>query len=130
MPLINRTYVDIDLDFIKHPVTGDVNKKVGAEAIRAALYNTFGYNFYEKPFKPDYGANVRRFLFEPIDGLTTETLKDMIINAIEGYEPRIQLDSVVVTPFPEENGYKIRVAFFMVNDPKPITINLFLERLR
>jgi len=130
MPLINRTYVDIDLDFIKHPVTGDVNKKVGAEAIRAALYNIFGYNYYEKPFKPDYGANVRRFLFEPIDGLTTETLKDMIINAIEGYEPRIQLDSVVVTPFPEENGYKIRVAFFMVNDPKPITINLFLERLR
>lgn len=130
MPLINRTYVDVDLDFIKHPATNDINRKVGAEAIRSALYNAFGYNKYEKPFNPEYGANVRRFLFEPIDMLTTDTIKDLIRETITAYEPRIQLQSLVVIPDIDANGYRIRVAFFMVNDPKPITINLFLERLR
>lgn len=130
MPLINKTYYDVDLDFGKHPATNDINRKVGAEAIRAALYNAFNYDKFEKPFNPEYGANVRRFLFEPIDSLTTETIKDLVRETILNYESRISVDSLLVQPDYDRNGYRIRLAFFMVNDPSPITINLFLERLR
>lgn len=130
MALINRTYYDLDLDFIKHPVTDDVNRKVGTEAIRAALYNAFSYNQFEKPFNPEYGANLRQFLFEPIDPITTDTMKDLIRQAIVTYEPRLQLDSLLVQPDYDRNGYRVRISFFMVNNPAPVTINLFLERLR
>lgn len=130
MALVNRTYVDLDLDFLKHPVTKDVTKKIGPEAIKSALYHIFNYNFYEKPFNPDYGSNVRRMLFEPIDSITTDTITDLIRQTIITYEPRVQLDSLVVAPTVDEKGYKIRISFFMVNNPEPVTINLFLERLR
>lgn len=130
MSLIARTYTDIDLNFTKHPVTGDIAKKKDISAISASLYNLFNTSNYERLFQPDLGSSLKQVLFEPIDGMTSTLITDLIKNAIGNFEPRVKLEDLVVEPFPEENGYKVFLTFFMVNDPEPITISLFLERIR
>ncbi len=130
MSLIARTYTDIDLNFTKHPVTGDVAKKKDISAISASLFNLFNTSNYERLFQPDLGSSLKQVLFEPIDNTTSMLITNLIRNAIGNFEPRVKLDDLVVEPYPEENGYKVFITFFMVNDPEPITISLFLERLR
>jgi phage baseplate assembly protein W len=130
MSLIARTYTDIDLNFTKHPVTGDITKKKDISAISASLFNLFNTSNYERLFQPDLGSNLKQALFEPIDGITSALITDLIRNTIGNFEPRVQLEDLVVEPDYDNNGYRIFLTFFMINDPEPVTISLFLERLR
>lgn len=130
MPLLTREYTDIDLDFTRHPVTGDIAKKKGVNAIAASMYNLFNTSNYERLFNPDLGTNMKQYLFEPLDSLTSLQIKDAVMLAINNFETRVQLEGVLVQPNTEENGYKVFITFFMVNDPDPITISVFLERVR
>jgi len=130
MPLISNLYSDIDLNFMKHPVTGDIMKKKDVAAISASLYNIFNTSRYERPFNPDLGGNLRQALFEPVDSSSAVLIKDLITIAIQNFEPRVELVDLNIEPNIDENGYKVFLTFFVTNIPDPITINLFLERVR
>lgn len=132
MPLLERTYLDLDLDFKKHPVTGDIVKKKDIFAIAGSLQNLFQTSNYERLFHPEFGCGMRQLLFEPIDSTTSTLIKDIILYAVQGYEPRVNVvdDDIVVEAKQDENGYSVSMTFYIVSDPEPITITLFLERLR
>ncbi|MCU0438929.1 MAG: GPW/gp25 family protein [Raineya sp.] len=49
-----------------------------------------------------YGCDMRRFLFEPIDTTTVTLMKSTIEQAINNYEPRIELNDVNIEPDDEE----------------------------
>lgn len=125
-----RTYVDLDLDFGANPVTKDVNKKVGDRAIINAVKNLILLNYFEKPFNPSVGSNVRRLLFEPMDGGTGSLLQREIELTIKNYEPRVKLRNVYVESDEENQGYNVTIEFFIVNRLEPVTVTFFLERLR
>lgn len=130
MPSLKERYLDLDINFKSHPITGDVAKNKDEYAIIGAMKNLFFTNFYERPFQPQIGSNIRRMLFEPMDGITSSAIKDDITNVIKNYEPRIDLKGVKVIPDYDKNRYDVEIVFFMVNDPEPLTINFFLERAR
>ena len=125
-----RTYVDLDLDFGASPVTKDVNKKVGDRAIINAVKNLILLNYFEKPFNPSVGSNVRRLLFEPMDGGTGALLEKEIELTVKNYEPRVKLRNVYVETDDENQGYNVTIEFFIVNRLEPVTVTFFLERLR
>lgn len=125
-----RTYVDLDLDFGPNPVTKDVNKKVGDRAIITAVKNLILLNYFEKPFNPSIGSNVRRLLFEPMDAGTGAFLEKEITLTIKNYEPRVKLNNVYVDTDNENQGYNVTIEFFIVNRIEPVTVTFFLERLR
>lgn len=127
---ISRTYADLDLDFGANPVTGDVNKKIGDRAIITAIKNLILLNYFEKPFNPSIGSNVRRLLFEPLDSGTGSLLEKEITLTINNYEPRVKLRNVYVQTNDDNQGYDVTIEFFIVNRIEPITVSLFLERIR
>ena len=51
-------YSDLDLDFKINPITGDINKKKGADAIKRSIRNLIFTNYYERPFKMEIGSGV------------------------------------------------------------------------
>ena len=61
---IMEAYKDLDLFFTAHPITGDVATKSDSDAVRRAVRNIVLTNYYERPFKPSLGGNVRGLLFE------------------------------------------------------------------
>lgn len=130
MSLISRTYKDLDLDFAAHPVTKDVTKKNNEYAIAASIRNLLLTSHYERPFKPDLGSNLKKFLFEPIDNITTSLIQDSIFQTIINYEPRVEVSEVVAIPNFDDNGYDIKVVFFVKNTIEPLSISFFLERVR
>jgi phage baseplate assembly protein W len=130
MSLIARKFSDFDLDFGLHPVTKDVSKKLNENAIAQSIRNLLLTAHYERPFKPDLGSNLKKFLFEPIDNVTTSLIQDAIFLTLKNYEPRIEIQEVVASPNYEENRYDITMSFFIKNTTEPLTITFFLERVR
>lgn len=128
--MLYRKYTDIDLNFTKHPITKDIVKLEDEQAIIKSLENLVQFNFYELPFQPDVGGNVRSLLFENIDPLTSSILRKEIWDVITNFENRVTLDDINITPDFDEHGYNITITFYINNNPLPITIDFFLERLR
>lgn len=125
-----RKFVDLDLNFTKHPITKDVSKKVGEQAIITSLKNLIFTNFYEKPFNPNVGSNVRKMLFEPLDGIIGATIQKEITILVGNYEPRVRLQNVQVVADYDKNSYQVTITFFTSNSVRPIRTTVFLNRLR
>lgn len=125
-----RTFKDLDLNFNIHPIRKDVTKHLNEYAVVNAVKNLILTNHYERPFRPNVGSNIRRLLFEPVDAIMSAQLEREIRETVTNFEPRVQINTVTASPVPDENGYKIYLEFFVINNSKPITINFFLERIR
>jgi len=123
-------YKDLDLDFIAHPTTKDVVKKSGDEAIKRSVRNLILTNFYDRPFRHYIGSNVQKLLFENMSNLTANFIKDAIVEVISNYEPRVQLNNVVVEVNYDNNGYSVILQYIILNTSLPITTAVFLERIR
>lgn len=127
---VERKFSDLDLNFTKHPITKDVSRKVGDQAIISSMKNLIFTNFYERPFNPSLGSNIRRMLFEPLDGITGATIQKEISILIGNYEPRVRLQNVQVVADLERNSYQVTITFFTANSIKPLRTTVFLNRLR
>ena len=125
-----RSYKDLDLNFIAHPVKKDVSRHFNEKAVINSVKNLVSTNFYERPFQPELGSSIRQLLFEPVDSVFGASIERRLRDVINNYEPRVSVESVVAIPAPDEKGYKVIMTFFIVNLPNPITINFFLERIR
>lgn len=123
-------YVDLDLDFIKNPGTGDVSRKTNEEAIKRSIRNLVLTNYYERPFRSFIGSNVQKLLFENMTPITAQILVRAIRETIENFEPRARVIEVTVNVNFDENGYDARIVFTPINRTEPIVTNLFLERIR
>jgi phage baseplate assembly protein W len=127
---IVRDFKDLDLNFNIHPVKKDISKSIGPMAVVNSIKNLILTNYYERPFQPDIGSNVRRLLFENLDNITASTIKDEIERTIVNYEPRATVKTINVTADYDKNGFKVYLEFFIVNQTAPIIINFLLERIR
>lgn len=127
---ITNRFSDLDLKFTMHPVKKDIVISVDDQAVIRSVRNLILTNHYERPFHPEIGSNVRRMLFEPISPLTANFLQREIEDTIRNFEPRVDLQSVVVQIKPDENFYSAIITFFIINRTQPTTLNLVLQRLR
>jgi phage baseplate assembly protein W len=125
-----RTFRDLDLNFTIHPVKKDINTHKNEYAVINSIKNLVLTNHYERPFQPELGSNIRRLLFEQIESVTAAQIEREVSEVIGNFEPRAKVSRVEAIPAPDENGYKLYLEFFIINNPAPITINFFLERIR
>jgi phage baseplate assembly protein W len=125
-----RSFSDLDLNFNIHPVKKDITKHVNEYAIINSVKNLVSTNYYERPFRPEIGSGVRNLLFENVDPLVAARLERAIVETISNYEPRVSVSNISAIASPDENLYSIKLEFFIINNPNPITIDFFLERIR
>ena len=125
-----RSFKDLDLNFTAHPIKKDVSMHYNERAVINSVKNLVSTNFYERPFQPFLGSNIRALLFELVDSVVAASLERQITETINNHEPRVSVQDITAIPDPDENGYKVVMTFFIVNNPNPVTINFFLERIR
>jgi phage baseplate assembly protein W len=130
LPPFNQSYRDLDLDFVANPNTGNLNIKKDDAAILRALKNVLFTSRFEKPFDPEFGSDIKSMLFEPIDTMFALDLTDIIKDAVNNYEPRVELTEVVVDAKPDLNAYHVFLKFFIINSPVERKLDFLLERLR
>jgi phage baseplate assembly protein W len=125
-----RLYKDIDLAFTKNPLTWDVNKKIDVNAVKQSLKTLIFTRYNERLFQPDLGSPVYKLLFEPIDPITTESIRKSIESLIQNHEPRVIMNQLDVVPAEDENSYEITLFFTVVGIPLPVSFSTILQRLR
>ena len=123
-------YSDLDLDFKINPITGDINKKKGVDAVKRSIRNLIFTNYYERPFNSSIGSDVPSLLFENVDVITASLLEDAIAKLINIYEPRVQLTSLAVFADIDNYGFNIQLEYVILNTETPATFSLFLEKIR
>ena len=124
-----KLYKDIDLTFAAKP-SGDIFKKTDAAAVKQAIKNLMLTNYFEKPFQPRFGANLRDLLFDLADDDAEEDIEDRIKNAISIFEPRAQALNVTAVATPDRNAIRVTVEFRVINTQETVTVTTVLARLR
>lgn len=125
-----KIYKDIDISFTRNPNTLDISKKVDVSAVKQALKLLLNTQYYEKPFNPEFGSNIRSLLFENFSNETSSRLQDEIKNTIDNFEPRVRIQSILCDPNLDTLQYDIVISFFIVGIRGVQTLETVLERLR
>ena len=100
-----KFYKDIDLAFLPKIGTidpdgvrrGDVFKKVDVAAVIQSVTTILLTNKNEKPFLPNFGADLRSYLFENIEDYSEATISKVVRDSILRFEPRLKVLDVIFT---------------------------------
>ena len=125
-----RTYVDLDLDFTRHPVTNDVVKITDVDAVKRSVRNLINTQFYERPFHPELGCGVRDLLFENFTPMIGIFIRRKIEEVLNNYEPRASISSILVNEQEDRNGIDVVINFYVLNLPNPVSVTTTLQRIR
>ena len=126
----NKIYKDLDLDFLRNPVTHDISTIEDVDAVKRSVKNLVQTNFYERPFQPELGCGIRGLLFENYSPIIGIFLKRKIAEVINRYEPRVSLQDISLDDDPDKNRLKLSLYFYVQNISDPVTVETFLQRLR
>lgn len=121
--------IDVNFNFKKHPLTGDlVVHKDRSAAIRQTLTNIVRSNYYDRGFNVEFGTNTDALLFENVDNITAQQLKNIITTSINNFEPRVSVNDVAVSLF--EHTIQVNIVYQELNlpDVKNLVIDLTVVR--
>lgn len=111
-----REYSDVDLSLSARTSTdGDVFKKTDAASVKQAIKNLLLTNRFEKPYRPNYGANLSGLLFDLVSEDVGEEIINRIKKTINQYEPRAKVLNVKVTSTPDYNAITVIVEFRVIS---------------
>ena len=123
-------YADLPIDFIPHPNTKDIRPITDIQAIRQAVKILVLSNFSDRPFHPELGANVTRYLFENADQFTAMGIRDEVLRIIERREPRVSSPKVEVQLDQEYNRLLVTIVFKIRNTNTNTEVSFYLDRIR
>ena len=123
-------YKDFDISFSNNPITGDVGTKSDANAIQQSIRTLINTNYYERPFQPFLGCNIRGLLFELATPVIANDIKTLIKEVLTNYEPRVIVDEVKVSDLSDQNAYNISIIYRIKSKNTINTFETVMKRLR
>ena len=107
-----RVYSDFDLTFAaKTNGDGDVYKKTDAGSVKQAIKTLLLTRQFEKPYRPEFGADLYSLLFGQADDETGAEISQAIKDAIFRYEPRVEILRLKVSAIPDNHTVNITIEF-------------------
>ena len=128
---VSKPFKDISASFKSNPLNSDLIGLKNANAIARAIRNLILTEPGEKPFQPDLGSEVYSSLFNTLDQITASNIIQQIENTIIKYEPRVDLDEVVVEANQYKNAFDVQIFYEIVGivaEPQQIQFALELTR--
>jgi phage baseplate assembly protein W len=98
------------------------------QAIKEAINNIFTWLPGQRILSPTFGNLLYKFLSEQISDVTSKNIQGAISKMFE-WEPRTQLKSVNVTPYPDDNEYRVVVSYYIPLLDKAIETEFTLTRI-
>ena len=115
----SQGFLDLSASFQNNPLSNDLiglkNENAIARSVRNLILTTQG----ERPFQPVLGSNVNNLLFDNMDKLTASALKDEIRNTIENYEPRVEIEEIIVDPNYDNNEFNVTIQYYIIGIDVP-----------
>ncbi|SEL67059.1 hypothetical protein SAMN04487910_2984 [Aquimarina amphilecti] len=82
----------------------EVELTSGEEDIKQSLQILLSTSLKERIMHPDFGCDLTQFLFEELDQKFANELSGIVSRAVLLYEPRIEVNNVLITDIDPENG--------------------------
>ena len=116
---ISRGFKDLSASFQTNPLSNDLialkNESSIARSVRNLVLTIQG----ERPFQPVLGTGVSRLLFENMDKLTASAIRSEIRTTIENYEPRVEINEIIVEADFERNAFDVTLQYFIIGMDVP-----------
>jgi len=91
--------------------------KTDSAAIKSDLMHLILTNKGERFYNPEFGTNLRRFIFQPNDGFTYAEISEEIKEAVKKYLPNLKVNSVDIEQSAmSEYAAKIRIDYTISQD--------------
>ena len=116
----DSTYRDLALDFSMESLGSatklfanvakkDLDTVTDFKAIDSSITNIFNTAPGQKILNPAFGADLKRYLFQPVTEETAKILGEVIVKALGLYEPRVKITTLNIKAIPDDNRYNIEI---------------------
>ncbi len=101
--MAKQRYINIDFPFKDSPEGFYFNlNATDTDAIRADLLHLLLTNKGERLYLPDFGSDLKKYIFEPNDSITHEQIKDNLNETIKRYIPNLIINEIKFKEDPNE----------------------------
>jgi len=83
---------------------GGIRMARGVEDIEESIRLIVGTAPGERRMRPRFGCNIAEYVFSPMDGTNSGIIRYWITDALQFWEPRIEVKDVRVWPDPDVDG--------------------------
>ena len=116
---LSKGFKDLSASFQTSPLSNDLIALKNESAIARSVRNLVLTGRGERPFQPVLGTGVSRLLFENMDKLTASAIRSEIRTTIENYEPRVEINEILVEPDFEGNAFHVTLQYFIIGIDVP-----------
>ena len=116
---LSRGFKDLSASFQTSPLSNDLIALKNESAIARSVRNLVLTIQGERPFQPVLGTGVSRLLFENMDKLTASAIRSELRTTIENYEPRVEINEILVEPDFEGNAFHVTLQYFIIGIDVP-----------
>ena len=116
---LSKGFKDLSASFQTSPLSSDLIALKNESAIARSVRNLVLTIQGERPFQPVLGTGVSRLLFENMDKLTASAIRSEIRTTIENYEPRVEINEIIVEPDSEGNAMDVTLQYFIIGIDVP-----------
>ncbi len=121
MPLerVSQGFKDVSMTFQKHPLTSDIlalkNESAIARSVRNIVFTVPGEKFFDE----DFGSRISQSLFENINDISANIIKNEIKSSLKIYEPRVNVREVEVKPNFDQNEFNVTIIYEIIGADVP-----------
>ena len=116
---LSRGFKDLSASFQTNPLSNDLIALKNESAIARSVRNLVLTGQGERPFQPVLGTGVSRLLFENMDKLTASSIRSELRTTIENYEPRVEINEIIVEADFERNAFDVTLQYFIIGMDVP-----------
>ena len=81
------------------------------DAVRSDLLHLLLTNKGERLYLPDFGSDLKKYIFEPNDKITHDEIKDNLNQNIKAYLPNLQINEIKFENMDIEESIKVILSF-------------------
>jgi len=126
---MSEAFLGVGVAFPVSAAQGEIATAAYEEDVRQAILIILQTNRDERVMRPDFGAGLRDFVFEPVNTTTMARVKTRVQEALIDWEPRIDVKSVEVSTSDPLNKLLIDIAYSVraTNTASNVVYPFFLE---
>lgn len=106
---LEKNNVSSDRNLYKEDTSIDIRVSLDEGAIKNSIRNIFNTIPGQKILTPQFGINLAKYLFQPINDNTTSQIHRDIVIGLQTFEPRVSLQSLEVIPNIDAHEYNITI---------------------
>jgi phage baseplate assembly protein W len=86
------------------------------DAVKSDLLHLLLTRRGQRLYKPDFGTDLLKFIFEPEDGMTLNGVKGEVFSTVKKYMPQLKLDELTIEESPENEYAAVLTIKYTITD--------------